>query len=155
MEGKLVPRQSPSMQVDALRTIKRVKTPLKRCIFTRVEIINFTGINALCRLGGMATHGSSSIKIKAIGNYPKFKIRGRALIRLRGRHEGWRDFCSYCFCQFVSSTKLYKASAGHPPNSSVLIQKQVCTSLSWTRCVCFISHKKREGNKMPLLLCQS
>ena len=152
MEGKLVPRQSPSMQVDALRTIKRVKTPWKRCISTRVEIVSFTGINALCRLGGMATRQSSSIKT---GNCPKFKIRGRALIRLRGRHEGWSDFCSYCFCQFVSSTKLYKASAGHSPNSSVLIQKQVCTFLFWTSCVCFISHKKREGNKMPLLLCQS
>lgn len=43
------------------------------------EVGNDKGTGALCTLGAMATHQSSGIKIKVIGDYPKSKINGRAL----------------------------------------------------------------------------
>lgn len=80
MEGKLVPKtKSFSASGCYLRTIKRVKTPWQRTFSQRAEIVNFKGINSLCRLGGTVIHQSSSIKIKVTGNYPQFKINGRAL----------------------------------------------------------------------------
>lgn len=77
MKGKLVSEIKSSNATGWYRrTIKRVKCPGRGTFPQKAEIVRFQGINEFCRLGGVAIHQSSSIKIKLISNYSKFKING-------------------------------------------------------------------------------
>lgn len=53
-----------------------MKCPGRGTFPQKAKIVHFKGINEFCRFGGVAIHQSSSIKIKVIDNYPKFKING-------------------------------------------------------------------------------